>query len=84
MCESWLVGEKEAEGRDGREGERSEEREGRRDEDHVRCVLMTLRLLIRDEIYQVRETQSLPTGLTSDFCNVVSNHRVCSEMKQFH
>jgi serine/threonine protein kinase len=52
VCESWLVGEKEAERRDGVEGERREEREGRRDEDHVRCVLMTLRLLIRDEIYQ--------------------------------
>ena len=84
MCESWLVEEKEVEGRDGGVGERREEREGRRDEDHVRCVLMTLRLLIRDDIYQVRETRSLLAGLTSDFCNVVSNHRVYSEKKQFH
>ena len=30
-----------------------EEGEGGGDGDHVRCVLMTLRLLLRDEAYQV-------------------------------
>ena len=52
VCENWLVGEK-------REEEKGEKTEERRDEDHVRCVLMTLRLLVRDEVYLVREPQTL-------------------------
>ena len=50
MCEGWLV-----KGRGVEEGEGGGVEEGRRDEDYVRCVLMTLRILVRDEIYQVRE-----------------------------
>lgn len=32
---------------------------GSGDSDHVRCVLMTLRLLLRDETYQVRHTTNV-------------------------
>ena len=62
VCDEWMMGggdkgEGEAvEGGEGGEGgEGVEGGEGGRAGDHVRCVLMTLRLLLRDEAYQVRE-----------------------------
>ena len=47
VCEEWLLrGSEVCAGND----------EGRGTNDHVRCVLMTVRLLLRDEGYQVYST----------------------------
>ena len=63
VCDEWMMGggdkgegeAVEGEAVEGEAVEGGEGGEGGRAGDHLRCVLMTLRLLLRDEAYQVRE-----------------------------